>query len=120
WWLWGQVALVALVSFCAYLGLLPALPALAGLDKALHTLLFGGLALPAVGWWGRARAAPVLAGLALLAAAEEALQALSPARAFDPLDLAASVAGLLAFGCLARAMLLRRAARGQFPPRHPA
>jgi membrane-associated phospholipid phosphatase len=121
WWLWGQVMVVALVSLSAYLGLLSTrLPALPGLDKALHALLFGGLALPAVGWWGRARAAPVLAGLALLAAAEEALQALSPARAFDSLDLAASMAGLMLFGCLGRAMLLRRATRGQFSPRHPA
>jgi membrane-associated phospholipid phosphatase len=118
WWLWGQVALVALVSLCAYLGLLPALPALPGLDKALHALLFGGLAFPALGWWGRSRAAPVLAGLVLLAAAEEALQALSPARACDPLDLAASVAGMAVFACLAWAMTTRRPSGGQFSSLH--
>jgi hypothetical protein len=118
WWLWGQVALVALVSLCAYLGLLPALPALPGLDKALHALLFGGLALPALGWWGRARAVPVLAGLVLLAAAEEALQSLSPARACDPLDLVASVAGMVGFACLAWALLPRWTAHGHFSPRH--
>lgn len=53
WLLWGQVAAVALASLSAYLGLLQ-LHALAlpGADKALHFLLFGGLALLAVAWWG--------------------------------------------------------------------
>jgi undecaprenyl-diphosphatase len=118
WCLWGHVALLALVSLSAYLGLLPALPAVPALDKALHALLFGGLALPAVGWWGRARTASVLAGMALLAAAEEAIQALSPARAFDPLDLAASVAGMVVFACLAWAIPSRQVDRGQFSSLH--
>jgi undecaprenyl-diphosphatase len=99
WLLWGQVAVIALASLSAYLGLLQ-LQALTlpGADKALHFLLFGGLALLAVTWWGRRQAGIVLVALALLTVADETMQLFSPLRSFDLLDLGAALAGIALFG----------------------
>ena len=101
WLLWSQVGVVMLASLTAYLGLLRfELLALPGADKLLHLMLPGGVAILAVGWRAGRRAATVLAVLCLLAFAEEFLQALSPVRSFDPLDLAAALAGIALFGWL--------------------
>ncbi len=83
WLLWSQVGVVLLALLGAYLGLLRVdLLALPGADKLLHFLLFGGVAFLAMGWWaGRSRSV-TLAILALLATAEEVLQALSTVRSF--------------------------------------
>jgi len=101
WLLWSQVAVVLLASLGAYLGLLRFdLLALPGADKLLHLLLFGGVAFLAVGWCAGRSPGTVLAILSLLATAEEAFQALSPARSFDLLDLASTLAGIALFGWL--------------------
>lgn len=101
WLLWSQVAVVLLASLGAYLGLLRFdLLALPGADKLLHLLLFGGVAFLATGWWAKRSPGTVLAVLGLLTAAEEAFQALSPARSFDLLDLASTLTGIVVFGWL--------------------
>ena len=101
WLLWGQVAVLLLGSLGAYLGLYhPGALFFAGADKALHLCLFGALAFLAVGWWAQSPAGVVLAWLGLLATAEETLQMFSAIRAFDPLDLLATLAGIVLFGCL--------------------
>jgi undecaprenyl-diphosphatase len=105
WLLWSQVAVVLLASLAAYLGLLRFdLLALPGADKLLHFLLLGGVAFLAMGWWAGRPPGTVLAILSLLATAEEALQALSPARCFDLLDLAAALAGIALFGWMGALM----------------
>jgi hypothetical protein len=97
--------MVLLASLAAYLGLLRFdLLALPGVDKLLHFLLPGGVAFLAMGWWAGRPPATVLAILSLLATAEEALQALSPARSFDLLDLAAALAGIALFGWMGALM----------------
>ena len=99
WLLWGQVAVVALASLSAYLDLLQLhMLGLPGADKVLHFLLFGGLALLAVAWWGQQWTGFVLVSLALLTAADEVIQAFSPVRSFDLLDLGAALAGIALFG----------------------
>lgn len=102
WLLWGQLALVLLATLGAYLGLLDLAPlALPGADKVLHFILFGALAFFSVGWWADRPAGWVLGALALLVVLEEVLQALSPARSLDGLDLTASLAGVVVLGALA-------------------
>lgn len=99
WLLWSQLAVLLLASLKAYLGLLRFdLLALPSADKLLHFLLVGGVAFLAVGWWAGRRPGIILAMVSLLATAEEALQALSPIRSFDLLDLAATLAGIALFG----------------------
>ena len=90
--------IMGLVIGSAAIGLLPiAVSAVAG---ALLMLLSGGLAFLAVRWWADRSPGTVLAILSLLATAEEALQARSPVRHFDLLDLAAALAGIALFGWL--------------------
>lgn len=105
WLLWSQLAVLLLASLTAYLGLLRFdLLALPGADKLLHFLLLGGVAFLAVGWWAGRSPGTVLAILSLLAIGEEALQTQSPARSFDLLDLAATLAGIALFGWLGTIM----------------
>ena len=101
WLLWSQVGVVLLALLGAYLGLLRVdLLALPGADKLLHFLLFGGVAFLAMGWCaGRSRGA-ALAILSLLAATEEAFQALSPVRSSDLVDLAFTLTGIALFSWL--------------------
>lgn len=102
WLLWGQVAVVLIATLGAYLGLLNVpLLAVPGADKLLHATLFGALSFTAVGWWARRPAIEVLTILVLLALADEGLQVFSAMRCYDPLDLAATLAGILFFGWLA-------------------
>jgi len=103
WLLWGQVTLVLLALLTATLGLLHfGLLRIPGMDQVLHFLLFGGVGFLLVRWRPRWPAWAVLAGLSALTAAEEAAQALSATRSADPVDLAASLAGIWLLGWLAR------------------
>ena len=101
WLLWSQVGVVLLALLGAYLGLLRVdLLVLPGADKLLHFLLFGRVAFLAMGWCaGRSRSAALVV-LSLFATAEEALQALSPVRSFDLVDLAFTLAGVVLLGWL--------------------
>ena len=114
WLLWSQVGVLLLASLGAYLGLLRFdLLALPGADKLLHVLLFGGVAFLVMGWRAGRSPGAVLAILGLLATAEEALQALSPARSLDPVDLTFTLAGIALFGWFGAIMSNRSALRGQ-------
>jgi undecaprenyl-diphosphatase len=101
WLVWGQLALVALAAMSASLGLLDMefleWPAV---DKVLHILLYGLLAFLSVAWWVGRPPRVVLLRLAGLALADELVQSLSPFRAFDWFDLAASLGGVVLWGCL--------------------
>lgn len=109
WLWWGQLALIAVATWCAYLGILNrAVFALPGADKTLHLILFGLLALTAVGWWSHRPAWLILPILALTAAAEEASQALSSLRHFDLGDLSATLTGIVLFGALGAWARIRR------------
>jgi undecaprenyl-diphosphatase len=114
WLLWGQLALVLIAILGAYLRLLNLwVFAIPGADKVLHLVLFGALAFTAVGWWAHHPAGLVLGILGTAAAVEEALQSLSATRSFDLLDLATTLLGILAFGCLSAALLPRPAGKAK-------
>src|SRR5687768_7561611 len=85
WWLWPQLALCLFAGADAYLGLTDfdflRIPMM---DKALHFALFGALAF-FLAAWSRSRVAIVALGA--IATLDEAMQALSPGRSFDPIDL---------------------------------
>jgi undecaprenyl-diphosphatase len=115
WLLWSQVALLLLASLMAYLGLLNfGLLAFPGADKLFHFLLSGSVAFLAIGWWVGRPPGAVLTILGLLATAEESLQALSPARSFDLLDLAAALVGIALFGWLGAILCGRRTVRDKW------
>lgn len=76
---------------------------LAGLDKAVHLLLFGAWALALRFDWPGLRARPwlLVLAVALFAPITEGLQLLAPGRSFDLLDAAADLCGAVlaaAFG----------------------
>lgn len=108
WVLWPQLGLVLAVSLIAYTGAFSRSQlwwlALPGADKVLHCLLFGLLAL-GVHLQTRGRTVPLwrwrlpLAVLLPLAGAalEELIQASSPHRTADPIDLLADTLGMLIF-----------------------
>jgi VanZ family protein len=77
-----------------------------GVDKLGHFLLYGSLAFFAIGFFGRPRRTALC--LASLASIEELSQALFPARRCDPLDLLATVAGILLCAALASALGLTK------------
>lgn len=68
-----------------------------GADKLGHFILYGALALFSVGYFGRDRWKNIAAVLAALATLEEYSQSWFPARTFDLLDLAATLAGIVLF-----------------------
>lgn len=106
WLLWPQLGLVTAITMLAYTGALAGAPwlALPGTDKALHFLLFGALGF-GTHFLCRGRTTwrvPWAVALPLFAALlEEGLQATSPHRTADPLDLLADLLGLLVFHKLA-------------------
>lgn len=111
--LWiGALVLQALgmlvILVLAYTGALPILwYAVPGFDLLGHAGLYGALALFADRSLGRRATLGVRVGPALvlfLAAAEEALQALSPHRTASPWDLAADVVGAVVLCGLADAI----------------
>ncbi len=69
-----------------------------GLDKIVHFAAFATIAFLAVGAMEKPTAAKILAvaGVALFGAGIEAVQYLIPSRTFNPLDIAANAAGILA------------------------
>lgn len=108
WLLWGQLAAVLFISLVAYLDLLHfGFLTLPGADKVMHFGLFGVLAFFVVGWWAQQPAGRVLAILGGLAIIEEAAQALSPVRSFDPWDLVFTLGGIACLGLLARHIVRR-------------
>ena len=101
WLLWSQVGVVLLALLGAYLGLLR-VDLLGSPRRRQAVTLFAvwRVAFLAIGWRaGRSRSV-TLAILALLATAEEVLQALSTVRSFDLVDLAFTLAGTVLFGWL--------------------
>ena len=102
WLVWPQIALVAFGGLGAYLSLLDfSILTLAGADKVAHFTFFGGLAFFTMGWCGRERGWPLVVALALLTVVDESLQAWSPVRSFDLLDLAANLVGIAVGATLA-------------------
>jgi len=113
WLLWPQLGLVLAVTLVAYTGAFAqghaAWLRVPGIDKVLHFLLFG---LVALGMHFATLGRTVAVGslripLAVLvpmlgAVAEELVQATSPHRTADPLDLLADLLGLCAFAWLGR------------------
>jgi hypothetical protein len=114
---WGYITLLASISASAYLRLLPrssGLLALPHADHVLHFLLLGGasfLSHRALGGrWILARCLRAPLGPLLIGAVsitDECLQAFSPARTFDLLDMASNVGGVLLFGAAAEVMIRR-------------
>lgn len=104
--IWPQIALGVVVTWAAWAGVLRlSVLQWAGADKLLHFLIIGGLAFWLTLWWphhaiegpmGVRLPISVLVPLAV-AGLEEGLQALSPVRTADWLDLACDVAGLIVF-----------------------
>lgn len=119
----GALALQALAMLVilalAYTGTLPIFwYAGPGFDLLGHAVLFGTLALLADRALGRRAILGVRLGLALvllLAAAEEALQALSPHRTASLWDFLADVVGVVVLCWLADTVTRRRRTRGRRP-----
>lgn len=121
WVLWPQLGLVVSVSIAAYSDALAGMGWLGypGVDKALHALLFGLLALGVhflvrgrtVQLAGRPLQIAVLVPM-LAACGDELAQAASPHRTADPMDLLADLLGLLVFAWIAR-RITTRAIRGE-------
>ncbi len=114
WLLWPQLGLVVAATLVAYTGALSgsnvAWLAIPGSDKVLHFLMFGALAFGThfacrgrrwrgIPW---AVALPLAGGLA-----EELMQATSPHRTADPIDLLADFLGLLLFWQIAERITKR-------------
>ena len=70
----------------------------AGHDKVLHFALYGACALLAVGWFHDRKPLDIIAATGALVVLEELSQGLFSHRSLDPLDMLASVAGILMGG----------------------
>ncbi|MCX4241813.1 VanZ family protein [Paraliomyxa miuraensis] len=131
WLLWPQLGLVLAITVAAYAGALGGgrLPWLRtpGVDKALHFLLFGLVALcmhfatrgRTIGTTiGRASLRiPLAVGLPMVGAlAEELAQAWSPHRTADPLDLLADLLGMVLFSWIGRRLTSGGLARATAGP----
>jgi len=106
WLLWPQLGFVVAITLVAYTGALSGAPwlSLPGTDKVLHFFLFGALAFGThLALRGRTwRGIPLAVALPLLGGfAEELVQATSPFRTADPIDLLADLLGLVLFWRLA-------------------
>ena len=109
WLLWVQLPIIALVTLAAYLGRLNlAVLALTGVDKLLHFVLCGALAFFSIAWWADCTPSRILGSLSILALLEEGAQALSIARSFSLVDLAANLLGILLFGWAAAHLVHKR------------
>ncbi|HRW11098.1 MAG TPA: VanZ family protein, partial [Caldilineaceae bacterium] len=110
WLLWPQIGLVIVMTQMAYLDVLPkSLLAWPHADKVIHTLFFGAVVFWLTMWWPERRvqvgrwALPLAIVLPItLALAEEIVQAYSPLRTGDLLDLSADLVGMVGFGWLSR------------------
>lgn len=113
WLLWPQFAIVILGTEMAYLALIPK-----GLlfwpyaDKLYHALLFGAVVFWLNLWWGDRRlrwgrwAIPLAIAIPItVALLEEIVQAFSPLRTGDLLDLASDLTGMIIFWWLSNRLL---------------
>lgn len=114
WLLWPQLGLVVAATLVAYTGAFSgsnaAWLAIPGTDKVLHFLMFGALAFGThfACRGRRSIGVPWAVALPLLGAvAEEAMQATSPHRTADPIDLLADLLGLLLFWQIAERITKR-------------
>jgi VanZ family protein len=110
-WAWlflAQLVLVVLASVMATLGVFPPVIFRAPFDKVGHLFAYGLLAFLGVGFFGSARARPVVVFLLLAATLEELSQLALPHRTFDLGDLAMNVAGICLFGALSAARISAR------------
>jgi VanZ family protein len=112
WWLWAQLAVVLFAGIGAYLGLTRfEFLRWPYMDKVMHFGLYGALAFFLVAWFAERPPVRVVAGLLTIAILDEVVQGLSPARSFDVVDLACTVAGIVVCASLgARAVGLDRRA----------
>lgn len=101
WLLFPNLAVIVAASILAACHRLPVHFLSGGADKVGHLLLYGGLSLFAVAFFGRAHWLRVVLVLSALAALEEASQAWFPARTVDAFDLAANLLGIALGGYLA-------------------
>lgn len=110
WLLWPQVGLVIVMTQMAYLDVLPkGLLAWPYSDKVIHALFFGAVVFWLTMWWPerRVQVGPWALPLAIvlpisLALGEEIVQAFSPLRTGDLVDLSADLVGMVAFWWLSR------------------
>ena len=110
WLLWPQIGFVIVMTQMAYLDILPkTLLAWPHSDKVIHALFFGAVVFWLTMWWPerRVQVGPWELPLAIvlpimLALAEEIVQAYSPLRTGDLVDLSADLAGMVVFWWLSR------------------
>jgi VanZ family protein len=97
---------------------IPKVP-VAGIDKAVHMLLFGAWALALRFDWRLFRKRPglLIAAAGIFGILTEILQLLAPGRSPDPLDVAADLAGA-ALAAVAGGPVVRLADRLSRPRRH--
>lgn len=113
WLLWPQIGLVIVMTQMAYLNVLPtSLLAWPHADKVIHALFFGAVVFWLTMWWPerRVQVGPWALPLAIvvpitLALVEEIVQAFSPLRTGDLIDLSADLVGMVAFWWLSRRFL---------------
>ncbi len=124
WLLWPQLAVVILGTQMAYLDSVPrGLLFMPYADKLFHALLFGAVVFWLNLWWGDRRwrwgqwAVPVAIALPItLALLEEIVQAFSPLRTGDLLDLASDLVGMTFFWWLSNRLLARTASVAEETP----
>jgi undecaprenyl-diphosphatase len=113
WLLWPQVGLVIVMTQMAYLDVLPTRLLLwPYADKVIHALFFGAVVFWLTMWWPERRvrvgrwALPLAIVLPItLALAEEIVQAFSPLRTGDLVDLSADLLGMITFWWLSRRLI---------------
>ncbi|MEZ4623014.1 MAG: VanZ family protein [Caldilineaceae bacterium] len=123
WLLWPQISLVIVMTQMAYLDSLPkSLLAWPHADKVIHALFFGAVVFWLTMWWPERRvqvgrwALPLAIVLPItLALGEEIVQAFSPLRTGDLLDLSADLAGMVAFWWLSRRLMTSASVQGKVP-----
>ncbi len=105
WLLWPQIGFVIVMTQMAYLDILPkSLLAWPNSDKVIHALFFGAVVFWLTMWWperwvqvGRLRVPLAIVLPISLALGEEIVQAFSPLRTGDLMDLSADLAGMVVF-----------------------
>ena len=113
WLLWPYVAALATVAVLAWSNALP-VHVVDPWDKVIHLVGVGILAALLDLWWRGRSLGPIPWAIALvvgLFALDETLQALSPWRTFDLVDLAANTVGPVACVALVRLGLRHRTMR---------
>ncbi len=117
WLLWPQIGFVIVMTQMAYLDILPkSLLAWPNSDKVIHGLFFGAVVFWLTMWWperwiqvGRWRVPLAIVVPISLAMVEEIVQAYSPLRTGDLLDLSADLVGMVTFWWLSRRVIEKSA-----------